>query len=130
MLSTNFLAKIHGGVQAVLSLQPAAMLSGAEGGYLRTTDLGLSFTSLVSNLRVELARAVDNHGRDLKFGDGVYMWPFSGPSGRYLAGLELAADTESVDLTFAFQQPRRIEFKVKPTFVRTNFSWTFPAPGK
>jgi len=130
LFTTNFPASIQGGVQAGLSLQPAAMLPGAEGGYLRTTDLGLSFTSLVSNLRVELTRAVDNHGRELKFGDGVYLWPFSGPSGRYVAGLELAADTESVDLTFAFQQPRRIEFKVKPAFVRTNFSSTFPAPDK
>ena len=130
LLTTNFPAAIHGGVQAGLSLQRAAMLSGAEEGYLRTTDLGLSFTSLVANLRVELTRAVDNHGRELKFGDGVYLWPFSGPSGRYVAGLELAADTESVDLTFAFQPPYRIEFKVKPTFVRTNFSSPFPAPGK
>jgi len=130
MFTTNFPAAIQGGVQAGLSLQPAGMLSGADGGYLRTTDLGLSFTSLVSNLRVELARAVDNRGRELRFGNGVYLWPFAGPSGRYLAGLELAADTESVDLTFAFQQPRRIEFKVKPAYVRTNFSWTFPAPGK
>ena len=130
MFTTNFPTAIHGGVQAGLSLQPAGMLSGAEGGYLRTTDLGLSFTSLVSNLRVELARVVDNHGRELKFGDGVYLWPFSGPNGRYVAGLELAADTESVDLTFAFQQPYRIEFKVKPTFIRTNFSSTFPAPDK
>ena len=113
-----------------LKFQRAAMLSGAEEGYLRTTDLGLSFTSLVANLRVELTRAVDNHGRELKFGDGVYLWPFSGPSGRYVAGLELAADTESVDLTFAFQPPYRIEFKVKPTFVRTNFSSPFPVPGK
>lgn len=130
MFTTNFPALIHGGVWAGLSLQRATMLSGSDGSYLRTTDLGLSFTSLVSNLRVELARAVDNRGRELKFGDGVYLWPLSGPSGRYVAGLELAADTESVDLTFAFQQPRRIEFKVKPTFVRTNFSSTFPAPGK
>ncbi len=130
LLTTNFPAAIQGGVQAGLTLQRAAMLSGTEGGYLRTTDLGLSFTSLVSNLRVELTRAVDNHGRELKFGDGVYLWPFSGPSGRYVAGLELAADTESVDLTFAFQQPHRIEFKVKPTFVRTNSSSPFPAPGK
>ena len=73
MFTTNFPAVIQGGVQAGLSLQPAGMLSGSEGGYLRTTDLGLSFTSLVSNLRVELARAVDNHGRELKFGNGVYL---------------------------------------------------------
>ena len=127
---TNFIAMVHEGVAAELGLKPASLQSAAENGYLRTTDLGLSFTSSVPEMRVELARVVDNRGRELKFGNGYALWPHTGPNGRYTAGLELAPDTESIDVTFAFQRPRRVAFVVKPTFVRTNFDSAFPPAGK
>lgn len=128
--ATNFIVAVHGGIAAGLSLRPAALQSAAHGGYLRTTDLGLSFTSSVPEMRVELARIVDGGGRELRFGDGAAQWPFTGPNGRYQAGLELAEETTSIDITFAFQRPHRVTFVVKPAFVRTNFASTFPEAGK
>lgn len=127
---TNFVAALHGGVAAQLTLMPASLQSAAENGYLRTTDVGLSFTSSVPEMRVELARVVDNHGRELKFGNGYALWPHTGPNGRYTTGLELAPDTQLIDVTFAFQRPRLVTFTVKPTFVRTNFDSAFPPAGK
>ena len=106
------------------------MQSAAENGYLRTTDLELSFKCSLPEMRVELARVVDNHGRELKFGNGYALWPHTGPNGRYTAGLELAPDTASIDVTIAFQRPRLVTFTVKPTFVRTNFDSAFPPAGK
>ncbi len=78
-------------------------------------------------MRVELARAADNHGHELKFGNGYALWPHTGAKGNYVAGLELAPGTESIDVTFAFQRPRLVTFTVKPTFVRTNFDSAFPS---
>lgn len=124
---TNVIASVHGGVVTELNLKPAALPSAGENGYRRTTDLGLSFTSPVPQMRVELARVVDNHGIELKFGNGYALWPHTGPNGRYTAGLELVPDTESIDVTFAFQRPRLVTFTVKPTFVRTNFDSAFPS---
>lgn len=129
-LVTNGIASVHGGVVIELSLKPSALQSAGENGYRRTTDLGLSFTSSVPEMRVDLARVVDNHGRELKFGNGYALWPHTGPNGRYTAGLELAPDTQSIDVTFAFQRPRLVTFTVKPTFVRTNFDSAFPPAGK
>ena len=129
MFTANFTAAVHGSVESGLSLQPVSIHSGAEGGYLRTTDLMLNYTSSVPDLHVDLARAVDNHGRELRFGDGQ-VEPLVGWIRHYWAGLELAADTVTMDLTFAFHRPRRIEFTVKPTFVRTNFPWSFPPVAK
>lgn len=127
---TNFIAALRGGVATELILKPASLQSAAENGYLRTTDLELSFKCSLPEMRVELARVVDNHGRELKFGNGYALWPHTGPNGRYTAGLELAPDTASIDVTFAFQRPRLVTFTVKPTFVRTNFDSAFPPAGK
>jgi len=127
---TNFVAAIHGDIAAQLTLKPALLQSAAENGYLRTTDLGLSFTSSVPEMRVELARVTDNRGRELKFGNGYALWPHTGPNGHYVAGMELAPDTQSIDVTFAFQRPRFVTFVVKPTFVRTNFDSAFPPASK
>ncbi|MBK7998066.1 MAG: hypothetical protein IPK15_04870 [Verrucomicrobia bacterium] len=127
---TNFVAAIHGDIAAQLTLKPASLQSAAENGYLRTTDLGLRFTSSVPEMRVELARVTDNRGRELKFGNGYALWPHTGPNGHYVAGMELAPDTQSIDVTFAFQRPRFVTFVVKPTFVRTNFDSAFPPASK
>jgi hypothetical protein len=128
--ATNFIAALHGSVATELTLKPAALQSAAENGYLRTTDLELSFKCSLPEMRVELARVMDNHGRELKFGNGYALWPHTGPNGRYTAGLELAPDTASIDVTIAFQRPRLVTFTVKPTFVRSNFDSAFPPAGK
>jgi hypothetical protein len=61
---------------------------------------------------VDLARVEDDHGRELRFGNGVDQY-----RGRYLAGLELLTNTTAIHLTFAVQRSEVVEFVVRPVFV-------------
>jgi hypothetical protein len=79
--------------------------------YRRTTDVSVAYWSPEPTLRVDLARAVDDLGRELRFGNGVDQ-----TRGRYLAGLEALTNTTTVQLTFAVQRSEIVEFAVRPVF--------------
>jgi len=80
-----------------------------RGAYVPNFDLTLGFTSKVERVRVDLARAVDDRGRVLRFGDSQQPW-----KGKYTAALEIPYDSVKVDLTFAVHPSRFIEFRVRP----------------
>lgn len=82
-----------------------------RGAYVPNFDLTLGFTSKVERVRVDLARAVDERGRVLRFGDAQQQW-----KGRYTAALEIPYDSRTVDLTFAVHTSRFIEFHVRPAW--------------
>ncbi len=61
-------------------------------------------------VRLVLARAVDDAGRVIAPGKVHY-----GGSGRYSFVLKTAPGAKTVDLTFALQKDRFVEFLVKPS---------------
>lgn len=128
--TTNFIAGVHGGVAVEMSLMATLARQVASDDFQANTALNLRFTSSVPEMRVELVRAADEHGRTIRSSWGHSLWPHTGSNGRYTTGLELAPDTASIDVTIAFQRPRLVTFTVKPTFVRTNFDSAFPPAGK
>ncbi len=114
-LVTNFSAATLGCAGAAVMLQPASPQSMGTHDFTRTTDLSLTYTSSLPRVRVELVRATDQDGRELRFGAGT-----DAGFGRYYAGLELLPMTSSVDLTFGFAHGRNVDFKVKPRYLGTN----------
>jgi hypothetical protein len=88
-------------------------------------SLLLNYTPGEPGLHVDLARATDDQGRELRVFNPNSPW-----HGRLLADLELATNAISLELPFAIHRSRKFEFKVKPVFVSTNVPSTFPASAK
>jgi hypothetical protein len=87
--------------------------------------LRANFTPSAPDLQVDLARAVDDQGRELR------VTPSLAPrAGACEANIELLASAQHVDLTFAIHRSRKLEFRVRPVFVSTNAPSTFPAAGR
>jgi hypothetical protein len=90
-----------------------------------TISLLLDYTPTSSDLHMDLARAVDDRGRELRIFNANSPW-----YGRLQADLEMATNANIVELQFAIHRSRKFEFKVKPVFVSTNVPSTFPASTK
>jgi hypothetical protein len=123
--TTNFEVTVRGVTLRSLDIRATRQLQEyVRGGYRRTSDLTLMFTSTVHQVRVDLARIVDDRGREIRFGDGKEVWPGK----KYTAGIEVPRDAVSLDLTFAVHRSEFVEFLVRPVMSSSNAS--FPALSK
>jgi hypothetical protein len=81
----------------------------------QAVSLKANFTPATSDLHVDIVGAADSRGRELRITPS-----FLPRMGACEATMELPAGADSVDLTFAVQRSRKVEFRVRPEFVSTN----------
>jgi hypothetical protein len=121
-LSTNLPAATHGLIQFRLAVGPASFIPGTGAApERRVTSLKAYFTPSAPDLHVDIARAVDDTGRE-----GRVTPSLMPRTGICEASVELLDGASFVDLTFAVHRSRKVEFRVRPMFVSTNAPMNAP----
>ena len=110
-------------------------------------SLTVRFMPVAPDVYLDVAHAADEQGRMVEVRDEEWFWeiqsqtdgkgrsvgnPFRTPPSSYTRrfDLQMPADTEFVDLTFAIHHSRKLEFRVKPVWVSTNVASSFPPSSK
>jgi hypothetical protein len=113
---TNLQAETRGLSHSRLAVGPAQVdLRGKLAPERRVAFLRVDYTPATLDLYVDVASAVDDQSRELPIARSL-----SSRLGSCEADMELLADAQFVDLTFAIHRSRKIEFHVRPEFVSTN----------
>jgi len=120
-LSTNLPASGRGLRNFSLALGPANVDLRPKSPERHVAFLHASFTPTAPDIYVDIAGAVDDRTRNLDIATSVLSRTHS-----LEANLELQADAQWVDLTFAIHRSVKMEFHVRPEFVSTNASLNKP----
>lgn len=112
---TNLQAEARGLINPRLAVGPAHVdLRGKVAPERRVAFLRVNYTPVPPDLHVDLASATDDQGRELVIAHSLASRP-----GSCEADMELLADAQFVDLTFAIHHSRKLEFRVKPIIIPT-----------
>lgn len=122
--STNLQLQIGGVmVQTVAAIRQVTHLRPyVRGAYHPNSEVTLTFAPSLPGVCISLDRVVDNHGRPVRFGDQD-----DSMGGRYEAALELPADAEQLDLSFAVHRSQVVEFLARAEWVASTNAAVAPA---
>lgn len=114
--TTNLQAEAEGVIVQSVDLRGTSQIRRyVRGLYVPNSDLTLVYTAKVQRAQVYLARALDDQGRELRFGHETHPW-----QGKYTAAVEIPHDSQTVNLTFAIHRSQFVEFRVRPVWGKAN----------